>query len=391
MTRSHPGRLLVSAAALVIVLAGMKAASGIVGPLMLALALTMVLHPVRARLSGRLPSWAASAVVLVGAYLLVAGLTLSLVVSAGQLASLIPTYATEMDEVTAQIRSALTSMGAADTSADAAAGALDLQRLVEATTSFMAGMVSLLSGFFLVLALMFFMAFDGAYADRLARGAHAHRPELVEAMTSFAQGTRTYLGVSAVFGLIVAAIDATMLWALGIPGALVWGALAFVTNFIPNIGFVIGLVPPAIVALLEGGPSLALVVVVLYCAVNLVIQTIVQPRYVGSAVGLSTTLTFLSLVFWAWVLGPIGALLAVPMSLLVKAVLVEADPDGGWRGPLISGVPDELPAQAAQAAGGGTTNEAPGSTVATPQRGYSRARAAAKSGPPERIQPGGVD
>ena len=67
--------------------------------------------------------------------------------------------------------------------------------------------------------------------------------------------------------------------------------------------------------------------------VNLVIQSFIQPRYVGEAVGLSTSLTFVSLVFWTWVLGPVGALLAVPMSLFFRALLVEADPEGGWRLP----------------------------------------------------------
>ncbi|NPD06120.1 AI-2E family transporter [Nocardioides sp. zg-1308] len=342
MTATRSGRMLVSAAALVVVLAGLKAAAGIVGPTALALALTVLLHPVRSRLGRRMPTWAASVVVLLGAYLLIAALTLALVVSAAQLASLVPTYASELDDLSGSVHSTVTSMGFDEPQAKAAAGALDVGRLVEALTALMGGIVSLLSSFALVLTLMLFMAFDGASTERLAAGARRHRPDLVAALESFAQGTRTYLGVSAIFGLIVAVVDTVMLWGLGVPGALVWGALAFVTNFIPNIGFVIGLVPPALVALLEGGPDLMVVVVVLYCVVNLVIQSVIQPRYVGSAVGLSTTLTFLSLVFWAWVLGPIGALLAVPMSLLVKALLIEADPDGTWREPLVSGQPGDL-------------------------------------------------
>ena len=134
------------------------------------------------------------------------------------------------------------------------------------------------------------------------------------------------------------------------PGAFVWGVLAFVTNFIPNIGFVIGIIPPAVVGLLEGGPGLMLAVIVVYCVVNLVIQSIIQPRYVGNAVGLSTSLTFLSLIFWTWVLGPLGALLAVPMSLLVRAILVQANPDAGWMLPLISGHPDDEPEPAVEPA-----------------------------------------
>ena len=183
------------------------------------------------------------------------------------------------------------------------------------------------------------MAFDSAKASRLAEGAREHRPHLIEGLGSFAHGTRNYLGVSAVFGLIVAVIDTAVLYAIGIPGALIWGVLAFVTNFIPNIGFVIGVIPPALIGLLEGGADLMIAVIVLYSVINAVIQSIIQPRFVGDAVGLSTTLTFLSLIFWTWVLGPLGALLAVPMTLFFRAILVEADPAADWMRPLISGDP----------------------------------------------------
>ena len=116
-----------------------------------------------------------------------------------------------------------------------------------------------------------------------------------------------------------------------------WAVLAFVTNFIPNIGFIIGVIPPALIALLDGGPGLMVTVIIVYSVINFVIQSVIQPRVVGDAVGLSPTLTFLSLVFWTWVVGPLGALLAVPLSLLTRALLVEADPRTRWALPLISG------------------------------------------------------
>jgi predicted PurR-regulated permease PerM len=101
-------------------------------------------------------------------------------------------------------------------------------------------------------------------------------------------------------------------------------------------------------------------VIVVYSVVNVVIQSVIQPRFVGNAVGLSTSLTFLSLVFWTWILGPLGALLAVPMSLFFKAVLVEADPELRWLDPLLSGHPDDDPAVVAAVAGkhAGSTQEA---------------------------------
>jgi predicted PurR-regulated permease PerM len=163
----------------------------------------------------------------------------------------------------------------------------------------------------------------------------------VDALASFAEGTRSYMAVSAGFGLIVAVIDVVALVILDLPGAFVWGVLAFVTNFIPNIGFVIGVVPPALIGLLEGGPGMGIAVVVIYSVINFVIQSVIQPRIVGDAVGLSATLTFMSLIFWTWVIGPLGALLAVPLTLLFKALLVEADPDARWALPIISGKPAE--------------------------------------------------
>lgn len=337
MSRDLGTRWLVGAACVVVVVAGLRAAAGLVGPVMLAVALTIVFHPLRARLERRLPRWAASVVVLVAAYALVLSLTLALVVSVGRLAALVPTYAPDLDALTTTIGDRLADLGVAAPQTEAVAESLDVGRALDAATAVLAGAAGILSDLFFIATLLVFLAFDAAHLPALAEHARRHRAPLVDAIATFARGTRSYLGVSAVFGLVVAVVDTAMLWALGIPGAFVWGVLAFVTNFIPNIGFVIGLVPPALIALLEGGPSLMLWVVLLYSVVNLVIQSVIQPRYVGSAVGLSTTLTFLSLVFWTWVLGPLGALLAVPMSLLVRALLVDAHPDAHWRLPLISG------------------------------------------------------
>jgi AI-2 transport protein TqsA len=330
MTWSRTSRLLLTAAAAVIVVAGLRAASGIVGPLMLALALTIVFHPLRERLERRLPSWAASVVLL---------LIVSLLVGVGRLAVLIPSYAPELNRYVNDVGDWLQDAGVGQEQVDAATGAVDSGRLVGLATNVLSGALGILSNLFFLVTLLLFLAFDSAQVRALAAGARAEHAGFVDAMSSFAQGTRSYLWVSAVFGLIVAVIDTVLLWALGVPGAFVWGVLAFVTNFIPNIGFVIGLVPPALIALLDSGPGLMVAVIVIYSVVNLVIQSVIQPKVVGDAVGLSTTLTFLSLVFWAWILGPVGALLAVPMSLLFKAVLVEMDPAASWIGPLVSGRP----------------------------------------------------
>jgi AI-2 transport protein TqsA len=139
-----------------------------------------------------------------------------------------------------------------------------------------------------------------------------------------------------VFGLIVALADVAALYWLDVPLPWLWGLLSFITNYIPNIGFVLGLIPPALLALLQGGVRQAVLVIVAYSVINVMIQSLLQPKFVGDAVGLSVTLTFLSLVFWTFVIGPLGALLAVPLSLFAKALLVDADPDSRWLDPLIA-------------------------------------------------------
>ena len=180
------------------------------------------------------------------------------------------------------------------------------------------------------MTVVLFMAVDSVDLPARFAVATRRRPMLMRALRDFARGTRRYVVVTSVFGLAVAAVDTIALWVLGIPLPVLWGLLSFTTNYIPNVGFFVGLVPPALLGLLDGGPEKMLAVVVTYCVVNFLIQSVIQPKVVGDAVGLSTTVSFLSVVFWAAVLGPLGALLAVPLTLLAKALLIDADPSTQW-------------------------------------------------------------
>ena len=143
------------------------------------------------------------------------------------------------------------------------------------------------------------------------------------------------------FGLIVGILDGVALAIIGVPLPVLWAVLAFITNYIPNVGFLIGLVPPALLALLTLGLPEMLLVIAVYCVLNFVIQSLIQPRYVGDSVGLAPTTTFVALVFWAWLLGPLGALLAIPLSVLIKALLVDVDPTAGWATALAGSLPTE--------------------------------------------------
>jgi predicted PurR-regulated permease PerM len=339
--------VLVGTAAAVVTTIGLKAAGGIVGPVFLALVLTIAAHPLRRWLSGlRLPSWAASLVCAAVVYLGLLGLVLSLVLASARFATLLPGYEAQFNQLVGSVSTWLSNRGVGHEQVLQALGSFDLSRLTGVLTGIVSGLLSVVSDLLFILLLALFMTMDaGTFPRQLERAATA-RPALISALARFASGTRRYLVVSTVFGLIVAAIDTAALGVMGIPVPILWGLLAFITNYIPNIGFVIGLVPPAILGLLQGGPGLMLAVIAAYCVINFVIQSVIQPRFVGDAVGLSTTLTFLSLVFWAWVLGALGALLAIPLTLLAKALLVDSDPQNAWLVALLSnrdGVPQAAP------------------------------------------------
>ncbi|WP_235734554.1 AI-2E family transporter [Nocardioides alcanivorans] len=340
-TFSFAGSFLKSVAALVIVLAGLRAVSDIVGPVFLALVITITLHPIRVWLERRgLRGWLASIIMLIAAYLVLIALAFSLLLSVSQLAALIPQYSDQLLDMVASVGKALSDLGMKPSQVDAITSSFDPGRLLDAVMALLSGGVSLLANLFFLVTLLLFFAFDTDSTRRsLAAVGRERFPGPVDALANFARGTRNYMGVSSSFGLIVAVVDGVVLYVLDVPGAFVWAVLAFVTNFIPNIGFVIGVIPPALIALLDGGTGLMITVIVLYSVINFVIQSMIQPRVVGDAVGLSATLTFLSLVFWTWLVGPVGALLAVPFSLLTKALLVEADPHRHWALALIAGKP----------------------------------------------------
>ena len=327
MTRENTQDGVYLTAALTIVAFGIKSAAGVLGPVILALILVVAVTPVNgwARRLG-LPRWAATMLTVVAVYsvviVLVLGLSWSILALAGEL----PKYAPQAHQFLEQLTDVLEKLGRSSAPAQKTAAQLDLGRLTAALDTLLGGLLQTFSSVFFLLAVMFFLAAEaGGMPARMAVLAE-ELPLLAAALAKFALASRNYLLLSTVFGAIVAVLDGVALWLIGVPLIPVWVLLAFLTNYIPNVGFVIGIVPPALLALLSGGWGSLIAVLVAYGLLNVVIQSFIQPRVVGDSVGLSPTVTFLSLGFWAFLLGPLGALLAVPMTLLARCLLLDAHP-----------------------------------------------------------------
>ena len=320
-------------AAGVVVAAGLRAIPGIIGPVFMALVLTITVNPIRGWLIRRGASRAvASLAVFLTVLVIIIALFAAAIVGVIQLATLLPQYSDQIQAELSGVKSWLSSIGVTQADIQSILSGIDKSQIA----AFAAGLLSSISGVFsfvlFMIVVLIFLAVDGAvFGERMAK-VRAGREPVLNALDVFAKGTRKYFGVATIFGGIVAVLDGAALLILGIPAAGLWALLAFVTNYIPNIGFIIGLIPPAVLGLLVGGPSLAIEVIVVYCVLNFIIQSVLQPKFVGDAVGLTTTVSFLSLIVWAYILGPIGAILAIPASLLVKAILVDMDTDAQWLG-----------------------------------------------------------
>lgn len=331
--------VLLTLAAGIVVIAGLKSFSETVAPMFLAIVVVVVLAPIQGVVTRRgAPSWVGLLVLLLASFGVIVVILGSVAWAVVELVKLLAgdTYEGQLAETQADLADLAEDFGITGGDLDDVVDGIDLGTLASQVTSALSGVLGLLGTIGLISLMLLFVAMDADKFGRNLESVTKDRPEVVNALRNFASSTRSYFAVATIFGLIVAVIDVVALVALGIPLALVWGVLSFITNYIPNVGFVLGLIPPALLGFFEGGWQLSVWVIAIYSVINIIIQSVIQPKFVGDAVGLSATLTFVSLMFWSWVIGPLGALLAVPLTLFAKVLLVDIDPTTKWAAPLIS-------------------------------------------------------
>ena len=342
--------IVIIVAGLAVSCAGIYFARALIGPAFFALTLVITVRP--------LVSWASRhhvprSMSAVGAILLIYAFVLMMFAALGiaiaQLVDTLPDYAVKFQAIWGGIQEMLARFGV-DQSAlfGQISQAMDTGRIVMVAQGLLAQITSFGSILSIMGLTVLFLMFDMSRIEVRAQALTILKPGIAGALADFAGAVRSYWLVSTVFGLIVAVFDVIALGFLGVPMAVTWGVLSFITNYIPNIGFFLGVIPPALLALVDSGPWTALWVVVAYSVLNFVIQSLIQPKFTGDAVGLNTTTTFLSLLFWSQVIGALGTILAVPLTLFVKCVLIDSDSRSRWVGIFLSAGdnpvlrPDEL-------------------------------------------------
>ena len=337
-------------AALTIGSVGLYLIKDLFAPAFFALTLVVTVRPLVSWMARHhVPRVLAATVAILLIFVFVVLLFAALAAAVAQLVDTLPQYAPRFQAIWKQAETQLNGMGV-DQSAvlKQVNNILDASQLVSMAQAILGQLGSASAMLGVMAMVVVFLMFDTAKIEIRATALSVLKPGMASALVSFCESVRSYWMVSTVFGLIVAVINVLTLGYLGVPMAITWGVVSFITNYIPNIGFVLGVVPPAILGLVDSGPWTALWVVLSYTAANFVIQSLIQPKFTGDAVGLNTTTTFLCLLFWSTVIGALGTILAVPLTLFVKALLIDSDPRARWVGIFLSAGdspvrdPDEL-------------------------------------------------
>jgi AI-2 transport protein TqsA len=326
--------MLVIVAAAVAILAGMRASATILAPIIVALVITIAWSPGADWLRGRgvHPTAAALAGIVAGIALL--GLVVALVwISLIQLQEKLPTYQPRIAALQAMITEKLRVLPI-DSSRLLSSDTFKPASLVGYALRIIRQLTQTAGNLIVLVLLMAFMMLEAIDFPAKLRAAFGSNSAAIERLKGLGDCIKSYVLINAVFGLTAAVINTALLLALGVDFAFLWGVLSFLLSFVPNIGFIIALVPPALLALIEFGFTRAAIVVGGYILINFVSDNVIKPKFVGASIGLSPLIVVLSLLFWAWLLGPLGALIAVPLSIGVK-FLFEGFEESRWLAKLM--------------------------------------------------------
>jgi len=321
--------LLVSVAAFVIIVAGMKAAAPLLVPFLLALFVAILItSPFNWLQNKGLPAGVALLVVL-GLLVLVILLIGTLIGnSVEQFSGNFPAFQGQLRQVTAGLLGKLDNVGIHVPDKHVSAY-MDPGKAMQMATDILGGMGNLLTNSFLILVTVVFIMLEAAGFPDKWRLMRSNADESLAEFSEAISNINRYMGIKTLTSLATAVLVVILMLFTGVDYPLLWGVLAFLLNFVPNIGSIIAAIPAVIQTLVQLGPAAALAVAGGYLVINIVIGTFIEPRYMGKGLGLSTLVVFLSLVFWGWVLGPVGMLLSVPLTIAAKIAL-NAHEDTRW-------------------------------------------------------------
>ncbi|OAT32856.1 putative transport protein [Buttiauxella brennerae ATCC 51605] len=314
---------------LVIILVGIKVAADMIVPFILALFIAIILNPMIRRLEGiRVPRVLAITLVISVIIFVVVVLLAYLGTTMNDLTRTLPHYRSSLISPMQTLEPWLQRVGIS-VSVDELVKYIDPNSAVALVTGLITQLSNAMTSIFLLLLTVVFMLLEVPQLPVKLQQLLSRPAEGMVAIQRALDSVSQYLVLKTAISLVTGLVVWVMLAMLDVRFAFVWALLAFSLNYIPNIGSVLAAIPPVAQVLVFSGLYEALLVVAGYLAINLVFGNIIEPRMMGRGLGLSTLVVFLSLIFWGWLLGPVGMLLSVPLTIAVKIALEQSD--GGKR------------------------------------------------------------
>lgn len=333
---------LILAASLVIVIAGLRAAIDIIVPFLISLFVAIISLPLQNWLvARRVPSSLAVFLTLMADILVLVGFGFLVAGSVQGFMAEWPKYQAKLIATVVTITGWLNSHGF-NISGDSVIGFLKSGIALDIINNALRRVASLLSNFVLVFLTILFILFEAAgFAAKFER-ALGHAIRNTARMDKIRRDIQQYLVVKTAVSLTTGFLVGIALTIIGLDFPILWGLLAFFLNYIPNLGSIIAAVPPVLLAFIQLGSGHALGVAAVFIAINLLLGNLAEPQLMGRRLGLSALVVFLSLVFWGWVWGPVGMILSVPLTMIIK-ILLENSPDLRWIAVLLGTGKEQAP------------------------------------------------
>ncbi len=340
-TFSPVSRVLIVSAALVVVIAGMKFAAAILVPFLLSIFIAVICFPLMSSLQQKgFPKGIALTIVMLLVVLIGFLLTILIGSSITDFSKSMPQYQQQISQEWVGALLWLSNHGVSVT--DSIKEIADPSAAVGLVSAILKGFGNVLTNSFLIILTVVFILIETAGLTQkiiMLKASDSSESDNKLFAQVFVEKLRNYMSMKTIISIVTGIIIASALWLIGVDYPVLWGVLAFMLNFVPNIGSIIAAVPAVLLTTVQLGFSSAMLVAAVYLVVNIFIGSVVEPRYMGKGLGLSTLVVFVSLVFWGWVLGPVGMLLSVPLTITVKLAL-DSKPETQWMGHLLGPVED---------------------------------------------------
>ena len=348
--RSRAASVLLTAAAFVVVVAGMRAAEAIVVPFLLSVFIAIISAPSLFWLERKgLPRWLAMLIVIGVIIAAGVGVTALVGTSIREFSRDIPEF---RERINAEILPLLESLRARGMSIPAGEymSWFEPGAAVQLVADLLNGFGRVLGNAFLIFLTVVFILFETASFPRKFRAVAEDPDHALDRFADFREKVKRYLVIKTAASLGTGVAIGVWLAVLGVDYPMLWGLLAFLLNYVPNIGSILAAVPAVLFAGVQLGLGAALWSGAGYLVVNILVGSIIEPRFMGRGLGLSALVVFLSLVFWGWVLGPVGMFLSVPLTMMIKIAL-DSRPDTHWIAVLLGpegAAAEELAARASE-------------------------------------------